>query len=120
MDKFGVYVEIRQLLKQGFSKAKMGKRLGISRLTLYRYLQKDPNEMADRIDSLQVRSKKLDPYKDKISSWLKENPDMPAAQVEDWLSSLILYKYKSLDAINRLISTHRRSAKKSHINNALS
>lgn len=28
------------------------------------------------------------------------------------LNSLILYKYKLLDAINRLISTHRRSAKK--------
>ncbi|MBL5848422.1 transposase, partial [Bacillus sporothermodurans] len=41
--------------------------------------------MADWVDSLQVRSKKLDPYKDKILSWLKENPDMSAAQVEDWL-----------------------------------
>ncbi|MBL5836668.1 helix-turn-helix domain-containing protein, partial [Heyndrickxia sporothermodurans] len=85
MDKFEVYVDIRQLLKQGFSKAKIAKKLGISRPTLYRYLQKDPKEMADWVDSLQVRSKKLDPYKDKILSWLKENPDMSAAQVEDWL-----------------------------------
>lgn len=93
MDKFEVYVDIRQLLNQGFSKAKIAKRLGISRPTLYRYLQKDPKEMADWIDSIQVRTKKLDPYKDKILSWLKENPDMSAAQVEDWLRE----RYSSLE-----------------------
>ncbi|WP_235356920.1 IS21 family transposase [Bacillus alveayuensis] len=41
--------------------------------------------MADWIDSTKTRTKKLDPYKDKILSWLREHPDMRAAQVEDWL-----------------------------------
>ena len=42
MDKFEVYVKIRQLLEQGFSKTAIAKKLGISRPTLYRYLKKSP------------------------------------------------------------------------------
>lgn len=78
-------MNIRQLLDQGFSKAAVAKKLGISRPTLYRYLKKEPREMVDWIESTKNKRKKLDPYKDRILSWLKEHPDMTAAQVEDWL-----------------------------------
>nr|WP_268233838.1 helix-turn-helix domain-containing protein [Virgibacillus oceani] len=33
-----MYMEIKQLLKQGFSKVKVAEKLGISRVTVYRYL----------------------------------------------------------------------------------
>lgn len=95
VDKFEVYVNIRQLLEQGFSKTAIANKLGISRPTLYRYLKKSPREMADWIDSTKTRAKKLDPYKDKILSWLREHPALKASQVEDWLKE----KYPSLQVV---------------------
>ncbi|KKB33286.1 hypothetical protein [Bacillus thermotolerans] len=49
--------------------------------------------MAEWVESIQTRSKKLDPYKKIILSWLREHPDMSAAQVEDWLKE----KYEDLE-----------------------
>jgi transposase len=88
-----MYMEIQQLIKQGFSKTKVAKKLGVSRSTVYRNLKRSPSETAIWIDSLNERSKKLDPYKELILSWLKEHPDMSSAQVYDWL----LEKYNSLE-----------------------
>src|SRR5690625_4340340 len=45
VDKFEVYIKIRQLLELGFTKTAVAKKLGISRPTLYRYLKKSPKEM---------------------------------------------------------------------------
>jgi hypothetical protein len=42
-------------------------------------------EASEWILSSGSRSKKLDPYRDWIISWLKEHPDLSSAQVEDWL-----------------------------------
>jgi len=80
-----MYTKINQLLELGFSKSQTAKKLGISRPTLYKYLSFEPKEMLDWIDSTKTRKKKLDPYKELILNWLKEHPDMTAAQVEDWL-----------------------------------
>ncbi len=85
VDKWQMYMDIQQLIKQGFSKTKVAEKLGVSRSTVYRNLKKSPSEMADWVESLQVRAKKLDPYKKLILAWLREHPDMSAAQVQDWL-----------------------------------
>ena len=86
MDKWQVYVEIDQLLKQGFTKRNIAKKLKISRTTLYRYLEKSPKEMVDWMESTKSRAKKLDKYEELILRWLREHPDMSAAQVYDWLN----------------------------------
>ncbi|UOQ85764.1 IS21 family transposase [Gracilibacillus salinarum] len=85
MDKWKMYMEIQQLIKQGFSKTKVAEKLGVSRSTVYRNLEKSPSEMAGWVESLKTRSKKLEPYKELILSWLREHSDMSAAQVHDWL-----------------------------------
>ncbi|WP_245916839.1 helix-turn-helix domain-containing protein [Bacillus fungorum] len=85
MEKWQVYMEIHQLLKQGFSKSNIAKKLQISRTTLYRYLNKEPKEMAEWIDAMQFRTKKLDKHKTLILSWLRKYPDVSAAQIYDWL-----------------------------------
>ncbi|MFD1739773.1 helix-turn-helix domain-containing protein, partial [Bacillus salitolerans] len=85
MDKWQMYMEIQQLIKQGFSKTKVAEKLGISRSTVYRNLKRSPSEMAEWVESLKDRSKKLDKFKDLILSWLREHPDMSSAQVCDWL-----------------------------------
>nr|WP_245683845.1 IS21 family transposase [Vulcanibacillus modesticaldus] len=63
----------------------MAKKLGISRTTVYKYLDKDFDEISIWIASTRERKKKLDSYKDLILSWLKEHPDLSAAQIYDWL-----------------------------------
>ncbi|WP_083391465.1 IS21 family transposase [Halobacillus karajensis] len=93
MDKWEMYMEIQQLIKQGFSKSKVAEKLGVSRSTVYRNLQKSPSEMAEWVESIKTREKKLDPYKALILSWLREHPDMSAAQVQDWLQE----RYESLE-----------------------
>ncbi|MCA0172975.1 IS21 family transposase [Bacillus sp. RAR_GA_16] len=85
MDKWEMYMEIQQLIKQGFSKSKVANKLGVSRSTVYRHLKKSPSDMAVWVESLQTRKKILDPYKALILSWLNEHPDLTAAQVQDWL-----------------------------------
>lgn len=85
MEKLLLFVEVHQYKKQGFKIAAIAKKLKISRNTVYKYLNMTFEEANDYVISCKSRSKKLDHYHDKILSWLKENPDMSSAQVEDWL-----------------------------------
>ncbi|KRI44198.1 transposase [Acinetobacter baumannii] len=85
MDKWEVYMSIHRLFKDGWAISKIAKKLGVSRNTVYKYLEMKPEEMAIWMASSKVRVKKLDPYRELILSWLKEHPDLSAAQVQDWL-----------------------------------
>ena len=80
-----MYIEVSQLKQQGFKVAAIARKLEISRNTVYKYLEMDLGEAAEWINSLRTRRKKLDPYRDRILSWLKEHPDLSSAQIEDWL-----------------------------------
>ena len=42
-----MYMEIHQLLKQGFSKVQVAEKLGISRSTIYRYAKRNPEAMSN-------------------------------------------------------------------------
>lgn len=110
VDKWEMYMEIHQLLKQGFSKTKVAEKLGISRSTVYRYLKRNPESMADWIRSTKTRRKKLDPYKNLILSWLREHPDMSAAQVLDWL----LEKYSDLVVSESTVRLYVRNLRKQY------
>lgn len=85
MEKLRLLVEIHQLHAKGFKVAAIARKLGISRNTVYKYLKMNFEEAVEWNETLKTRTKKLDPFKERILSWLKENPDMSAAQVEDWL-----------------------------------
>ncbi|WP_445505875.1 IS21 family transposase, partial [Niallia sp. 03091] len=85
MDKFEMYIEIRGMLNQKYSISTIARKLNISRNTVYKYIRKSPEEMAEWTASTMTRSKKLDKHKDLILYWLREYPDLTAAQVQDWL-----------------------------------
>ncbi len=85
MDKWKVYMEIHQLKEQGFKVSQIAKKLGISRTTVYEYLSKSPEEMAVWMAAAKVRTKKCDPHRQLILSWLNEHPDLSSAQIHDWL-----------------------------------
>lgn len=78
-------MEIYQLKQQGFKVRRIAKKLGISRTTIYKYLEKSPDEMSEWLASTKTRTKKLDPYELVIHTWLSEHPDLSAAQIHDWL-----------------------------------
>nr|WP_154307137.1 IS21 family transposase [Metabacillus lacus] len=80
-----MFVEIHQLKEQGFKVAAIANKLGISRNTVYKFLEMSLEEAVVWANSLNSRKKKLDPYRDQILSWLKEYPDLSSSQVEDWL-----------------------------------
>ena len=86
-------MEIYQLKQQGFKIRRIAKKLGISRTTVYKYLEKSPDEMSSWMASTKTRAKKLDPYEMVIQTWLSEHPDLSASQVHDWLFE----KYKGIE-----------------------
>jgi transposase len=85
VDKWLMYMEIHQLRNQGFSISKIARKLDISRNTVYSYLQRNPEDMTEWMASIRSRRRKLDTHKELILTWLKDHPDMSAAQVLDWL-----------------------------------
>lgn len=85
MEKWELYMHIYQLKNQGFKIRRIARKLGISRTTVYKYLEKSPEEMSEWMASTQTRTKKLDPYEMLIHTWLSEHADLSAAQVHDWL-----------------------------------
>ncbi|GEN32528.1 transposase [Cerasibacillus quisquiliarum] len=110
MDKWEMYMEIHQLLKQGFSKVKVAEKLGFSRTTVYRYINRNPETMSIWIKATKTRKKKLDEYKKLILSWLREYPDMSAAQVLDWLQE----KYENLEVAESTVRLYVRELRKEY------
>lgn len=110
VEKWKMYMEIHQLLNQGFNKTQVAKKLNISRTTVYRYLEKDPESMAKWVKSTKVRRKILDPYKEIILNWLRTHPDMSAAQVFDWL----LDKYEHLKVAESTVRSYVRELRKTY------
>lgn len=79
------YLEIQQLKQKGFSISRIAKKLGLSRNTVYRNLEKTPEQFEEWMASTGVRGKKLDAHHDLILHWLREHPDLSGAQVFDWI-----------------------------------
>ncbi|MFD2658613.1 IS21 family transposase [Gracilibacillus thailandensis] len=85
MEKWKMYMDIYQMKQQGFKIRRIARKLGVSRTTVYKYLEKSPEEIAEWMASTQKRKRKLDQYELLIHTWLSEHPDLSGAQVHDWL-----------------------------------
>ncbi len=85
VEKLSIYSEIHRLRSEGFSNSSIARKLAISRNRVIEYGKMTPEEFYEFAVSLQTRTKKLDPFRDKILGWLKEHPDLTGAQVFDWL-----------------------------------
>lgn len=105
-----MYMEIKQLKEQGFKIRRIARKLGISRTTVYKYLEKSPAEMAAWMASAKTRAKKLDPYELVIHTWLSENPDMSSAQIYDWL----MEKYDTFTAGESTVRSYVRELREKY------
>lgn len=90
--KIIVILEVHQLKDQGFKVAAIARKCNLSRTTVYEYLEKDLNEAYEWVNEMKKRKRKLDPYKHHILTWLKEHPDLSAAQIADWLEERCSFK----------------------------
>src|SRR5690625_2081825 len=105
-----MYMQINQLLSEGFSKVKVAEKLGINRSSGDRYIERNPETMAKWMKRSKRRKRKLDPYNDLVLSWLQEHPDMSAAQVLDWL----LERYEELKVAESTVRNYVRELRKEY------
>jgi transposase len=110
VDKFEMYIEIRGMLNQKYSISSIAKKLNISRNTVYKYIRKSPEEMAEWTASTMIRSKKLDIHKELILHWLREYPDLTAAQIQDWLKE----KYPEFQIGESTVRSYVRSLREDY------
>jgi transposase len=103
-------MDIQQLHKQGFSVCKIARKLGISRTTVYKYMKKTPEEMCVWIASSKSRKKKLDSYHDLILGWLRDHPDLSAAQINDWL----LERFKDFNVAESTVRSYVRELREKY------
>jgi transposase len=105
-----MYIEIQQLKKLGLTISQIARKLGISRPTVYEYINITPDEFNKRLEEMQQRSKRPDQYHDKILSWLLEYPDLSAAQIYDWLEE----EYKELNFSESTLRNYVRILRKKY------
>ena len=102
-----MYFETQRLKELGLKISQIARALSLSRNTVYRYLEMDP----EALDQERERRKKLDVYTDEIVSWLKKYPDLSAAQIEDWLEEK---NGKKVEACESTVRNFVRELRKKH------
>ena len=108
-EKVNRIAKVHHYKKKGFSNAKISRMLGIHRNTVISDLKKEPNEAVVWVESLANRKRKLDPYKETILSWLSDEPELSAAQIEDWLEEQFNYREAAPSTIRSYVRELRET-----------
>lgn len=80
-----LHKEVHRLKDLGFNISQIRRRVGVDRATIKKYLSMNNDELENWTGTLQNRQKKLSNHEAVIVEWLREHPDLSAAQIEDWL-----------------------------------
>lgn len=99
MKGWTMFVEIQSYKKMGLNKSQVKNKLKIDAKTVSKYWDMEPNEFENLQRKGKTRCKKVDTYQFEILEWLKEFPDLSAAQVFDWL----LERHQTLDFKERTL-----------------
>ena len=105
-----MYIDIKHLKSKGFSNSKISKMLGISRPTVIKYVNMAPEEFKLEMEKRTQRTKKAEKYDLEIISWLKQYPQMTAAQLYDWLEE----KYQELNFNESSMRNYVRHIREKH------
>lgn len=84
-ERWPMYFIIQEQKRLGLRKSQVARNLEVSRNTVIKLWDMTVDEYKQFLDGLETRSKKLDSFETEIISWLREYPDLSAAQVTDWL-----------------------------------
>jgi transposase len=94
-----MYSKIQELKQLNLNVSQIARHAGVSRNTVYKFINMTPAEFNQELEGRKTRRKKLDAYQDVVLNWLKEYPDLSAAQVYDWL----LEKYPTISVSERSV-----------------
>ncbi len=107
-ERWLMHGEIHRYKKMGLKIAQIARNLGITRNTVYSYLNFTPEEVLTLNGG--NRRKKLDDYEDIIVSWLRMFPDLSAAQIHDWL----LERKYHIDVCESTVRNYVRNLREIH------
>lgn len=102
MKEIGVYQLIQDLRQRGFSRNAVVARTGVCWRTVDKYWDMSLEEYEKREHVGRPAAKALGAYDDVVVQWLREWPDMTAAQVLDW----IVERYGTSPASERTVRRH--------------
>jgi transposase len=91
--RWEMYSEIVRYKKLGYKKAQIARKLLISRPTVIKYFDMNPDDYQKCLKGQKTRSKKTDIYEKEVIEMLKKHADFTSAQIFDRL----LEKYLNLD-----------------------
>jgi len=97
MKGWHMYSEIQRMKEQGFSIRQISRMIRVSRNTIKKYWDMNPDEYAAALTAVNKLSS-LMVYEHAVLHWLESYPCMTAAQVRDWLEERF-----SLDAAERTV-----------------
>ncbi|WP_245736915.1 helix-turn-helix domain-containing protein [Salibacterium qingdaonense] len=101
------HMRIHDLKDEGFSISAIARKCGVSRNTVYTYLDMDWDQAMEWVETLKTRTRKLDRYQDYILRWLREHPDLSASQISDWLEEKHAFKEAGDSTIRTYIKEWR-------------
>ena len=104
-----IYNEVHRLRNEGFTNSAIARKLNISRNRVIEYGKMSSDEFYLFAISLQGRSKKLDPFREKILGWLKEHPDLSAAQIFDWLEEKLNIDFVTEGTVRNYVNELREA-----------
>ena len=85
-ERWPMYFEIQQQKELGFNKSQVARNLNVSRNTVMKFWNMSIEDYHTFIERLGTRSKKLEYFESEIVEWLRQYPDLSAAQIMDWLT----------------------------------
>ena len=84
MKRWHMYYTIHSMKNEGFSKRQIAAKQGLDFRTVSKYLSMTSEEFNEKVLNKQ-RQRNLELYEGIVTGWLKQHPDMSAAQIFDWL-----------------------------------
>lgn len=102
--RWAMYFSIQQQKQMGLKKSQVARNLNVARNTVDRFWNMTIDEYKAFMESLEIRSRKLDSHEPEIVGWLRKYPDLSAAQVMDWLKE----RHPSLEVAESTVRNYVR------------
>ncbi len=99
-----MFNEIKNMKELGLKKSQVSRYLDLDYGTVSKYWNMQVKEFAEYMEKVKVRKKILDEYEDEIVGWLRDFPDMSAAQILDWLKE----RYGDIKCTDRSVRNYVR------------
>jgi|CZCB01.1.fsa_nt_gi transposase len=106
-----MYSKIQELKRLNLNVSQIARCVGVSRNTIYKFINMTPEEFNRDMERRQTRRKKLDAYKNEIVGWLKEYPDLSASQIHDWLQE----KHPGISVSERTVCNFVNQLRKEYV-----